>query len=108
MVDLNKIRFTTTPEGIRCAGEIRAHGCDLIYIHRYDVGCILGLQRSDNMKIEWKRLLDAYNQVSSIVEDPGFSTSENKSSSKSIPSQYELQHFLNILERKLYIRWQSH
>ena len=77
MIDLNNVKFMTSPEGIRGAkiiltDKIRAHECALIYIHRYDIGCILGLQRNDNNKIEWARLLDAYNEVNMILEDPGF------------------------------------
>ena len=92
MIDLSNVQFMTTEEGIKCAYEIKIppHMFGLIYIHRYDVGCILGLASSDKESIEWKRLLDIYNRASSLVLDPGFSTAENKSSS-TIPSQYELQ-----------------
>ena len=92
MIDLSKIKFTTTPEGIRCAGEVVTQQCVTIYIHRFDVGSILGLQRTDGSdRIFWDRLLDAYNKVSSFVENPGFSTLENAPSYKPKPSQYELQ-----------------
>lgn len=96
MIDLNKVQFMTTPEGIRGAkvfeyNEITAQMCAVIYIHRYDIGVILGLYRTDENRVEWSRLLNAFNEVEMLIKEPGFSTLENKTSSKTIPSKYEIQ-----------------
>ena len=96
MINLNEVQFMTTPEGIRgakivCTDKISGNKFPLIYIHRYDVGQLIGLKRHNENRIRWDELFNSYNQIFSYVEDPGFSTPENKPSSKSIPSQYELQ-----------------
>jgi len=96
MIDLSKVRFTTINDqnDIMCAGIINGNNIPLIYIHRYSAAHILGLygdNGSNCIKVYWDHMVDGYNKVCNLVEDPGFSTQENKPSSKSRPSQYELQ-----------------
>lgn len=92
MIDLNNVQFIVSPEGIRGAIYYPQLGSNLIiYIHRKNVCELIGLQKPGSKQLLWDRLLNTYNEICDYIEDPGFSTNENSSSSKSIPSQYELQ-----------------
>lgn len=100
MVDLNKIRFSNTFEGIRCAGisilvttENKTAHSWAVFIHREDVGKILGLYRYDENKYRWDRMLDSFNQViqSYSIQDPGFTVNNTTSAKRGPGSRYELQ-----------------
>ena len=89
---MDNIKFMVTSDGIRGAVKITPHKWGVIYLHRFDVANMLGLIKETDGSIKWDRLLDAYKAAEMYqTNDPGFSTPENKTSSKSIPSKYELQ-----------------
>ena len=84
MIDLNNVQFIVSPENIRGAIYYPQLGSNLIiYIHRKNVCELIGLQKPGSKQLLWDRLLNTYNEICGYIEDPGFSTIENSSSSKS-------------------------
>lgn len=101
MIDLNKVKFITTPEGIRGAiYDNNIVGSNMLlptFIHRYDTAMKLGLFygsiKDPNMvNIRWKSLRDKFNislkEFSAYQKDPGF-VYTNESSSNRQESKYE-------------------